>query len=94
MVKKGVRHILKKPQPIKSGKVLKKLREALDLSQEEVAFRATLDRTYISLLERDERQPTITTIFGLAEALEMQPYELVKEIKDYVDNNRGKGNLD
>jgi transcriptional regulator with XRE-family HTH domain len=79
---------LKKPKPIKSGRVLRKLREALGLSQEEVAFRANLDRTYISLLERDERQPTITTVFGLAEALEMQPYELVKEIQNEVGHNK------
>jgi transcriptional regulator with XRE-family HTH domain len=79
---------LKKSEPIKSGKTLKQLREAQGLSQEEVAFRANLDRTYISLLERDERQPTITTIFGLAEALKMQPFELVKEIQIAVGINK------
>ncbi len=36
------------------------------------------------MLERDVKQPTITTIFGLAEAFEMQPYELVKEIQNKV----------
>lgn len=58
--------------------------ETLGLSQEEIAFRANIDRTYISMLERDVKQPTITTIFGLAEAFEMQPYELVKEIQNKV----------
>jgi transcriptional regulator with XRE-family HTH domain len=71
---------LNKLKSIEYGKVLKKLRETLKLLQDEIVFRANIDRTYISMLERDVKQPTITTIFGLAVVLEMQPYELVKEI--------------
>lgn len=69
------------------GEVLKRLRKSKKLSQEELAFRCNLDRTFISMLERDIKQPTITTIFGIAGALEMKPSELVKEIEKETDNH-------
>lgn len=47
-------------------------------SQEERAFRAELDRTYISLLERGLRNPTLTTIAALAKALDVEWVELLK----------------
>jgi transcriptional regulator with XRE-family HTH domain len=37
------------------GRHLRKIREEKRLSQEELAFRSNLDRTYISLLERGKR---------------------------------------
>ncbi|MBL0352153.1 MAG: helix-turn-helix transcriptional regulator, partial [Dechloromonas sp.] len=47
------------------GSVLKRHRSALNVSQEELAFRAGVDRTFVSRLERGIRQPTITTLIGL-----------------------------
>ncbi|MEG7619525.1 MULTISPECIES: helix-turn-helix domain-containing protein [Bacilli] len=64
------------------GKVLKELRVAKKLSQEEISARSSLDRTYISMLERNIKQPTITTIFLLASALEIKPSEFVKQIEE------------
>ena len=63
------------------GKVLRKLREKQNLSQEKLAEYCDLDRTYISLLERGLRQPTITTIFKIAEALKMSPSEVIKQVE-------------
>lgn len=51
------------------GVVLQKHRAALGLSQEELAFRARVDRTFVSRLERGLRQPTITTLFNLSDAM-------------------------
>jgi transcriptional regulator with XRE-family HTH domain len=64
------------------GKVLRKLREEKQLSQEKLAEYCELDRTYISLLERGLRQPTITTIFKLAKALNITPSQLIGKIED------------
>ena len=47
------------------GKVLREMRDENQISQEKLAEYCDLDRTYISLLERGLRQPTITTIFKL-----------------------------
>ena len=68
------------------GKILRKLREGANLSQEKLAEYCDLDRTYISLLERGLRQPTITTIFKIAEALDISPSELVRKVEMEIDS--------
>jgi transcriptional regulator with XRE-family HTH domain len=47
------------------------------MSQETLGERADLDRTYPSLLERGLRQPTLTYLFAIADALGMDVAELV-----------------
>ena len=61
------------------GTILKRRRMQANVSQEELAFRAGVDRTYISRLERGIRQPTITTLIGLGVALGIPAAELVSE---------------
>ncbi len=75
------------------GKVLKQKREALNLSQEELAFEAGLHRTYISLLERGIKTPTLNVLFQIADALDILPSQLIEEIEaqlktvDYYENS-------
>ena len=45
-------------------------RKRLNLSQEELAARAEIDRTYVSGIERRVRNPTITVVARFAAALE------------------------
>jgi len=59
------------------GRVLRELRAKAGLSQEQLALSAGLDRTYISLLERGLRQPTLSTLFRLADILEVAPATMV-----------------
>lgn len=63
------------------GGVIKKHRQRLGISQEELAHRADVDRTFVSRLERGVRQPTITTLIQLAKALEVTAAELVGEVE-------------
>ena len=63
------------------GKVLRELREGNNISQEKLAEYCDLDRTYISLLERGLRQPTITTIFKLSKALNISPSALIEKVE-------------
>ena len=51
------------------GEVIRELRRKGGLSQEEFGFECELHRTYISLLERGKRIPSLTTIIQLATAL-------------------------
>ncbi|WP_373232975.1 helix-turn-helix domain-containing protein [Cohnella sp.] len=69
------------------GQQLRKIREERKLSQEELAFRAKLDRTYISLLERGKRRPTLNTIFALAAQLNIKPSEIVQLVEGEVHNS-------
>ena len=63
------------------GQVLKELRNENDLSQQQLAFDSELDRTYISLLERGLRLPTLGTIFKLAEVLKLSPSDMVARVE-------------
>ena len=58
------------------GKVLRAVRREVGLTQEQLAHAAEIDRTFVSLIERGERQPTIRVIFRLAEALRVTPSRL------------------
>jgi transcriptional regulator with XRE-family HTH domain len=59
------------------GETVRKLRLKLGVSQEDLADRAGLHRTYISLLERGLRNPSLTVIAQLATALNTTASELV-----------------
>jgi transcriptional regulator with XRE-family HTH domain len=62
------------------GENLRKLRTAKGLSQEELAFQADFDRTYISLLERGKRNLSLVNICRLADTLQVDVNELLKNI--------------
>lgn len=68
----------KNKQAVAFGEVLKELRRGAELSQDALAEKADLERTFISFLERGERQPTISTILSLAIALNVDAEELVR----------------
>jgi transcriptional regulator with XRE-family HTH domain len=63
------------------GANLSRLREQSGITQEELAFRASLHRTEIGLLERGGRIPKIDTLAKLAGALEVKPGTLFEGIK-------------
>ena len=51
------------------GKRIKDLRKAKGLSQEGLAFKAGLHRTYVGGIERGERNPSLKNIAAIAKAL-------------------------
>lgn len=61
----------------KFGKRVKALRKAKGWSQEELADRAGMHRTYISAVERAVRNPTLTVIDRVAKALKVPISELL-----------------
>jgi transcriptional regulator with XRE-family HTH domain len=69
------------PIAIAFGKALRASRTVAGLSQEKLALACDMDRTYVSLLERGERQPTLGTIFALSEQLHVAPEILVAKTK-------------
>ncbi len=72
------------------GQTVRRRRQALGFSQEELAWRADLHRTYVTDVERGARNLTMSTIDRLARALEVPLSSLLGE----VDTLRGmiKGN--
>lgn len=57
---------------------LRRYRKAIGLSQEELAHRAQIDRTYVSSLERCQYAATIDVIEKLAAELGVEPAKLLK----------------
>jgi transcriptional regulator with XRE-family HTH domain len=60
------------------GENLKRLRTLKALTQEELASKAGLTRVTVARIERDEAEPHMTTLRKLAQALEVEPSELVQ----------------
>jgi transcriptional regulator with XRE-family HTH domain len=67
----------KRKECVEFGQVIRELRIARGYSQEAFADRAEVHRTYIGGIERGERNPTLTMIIRLAEALGVEPSELL-----------------
>ena len=61
------------------GQVLRKYRLAAGMSQEQLGLESGVQRNFISLIETGQNQPTITTIFKLASAMEIRPSKLIAE---------------
>ena len=66
------------PVLIKFGDKIRNLRKEKKLSQEELADRAKLHRTYIGMIERAEKNITLSNIAKIAKALEVEMTELFK----------------
>jgi transcriptional regulator with XRE-family HTH domain len=60
------------------GKNVRRLREKRGMTQEQFADRSGFSQQYISDLERGRRNPTVVTLFELAQALEATPVQLIK----------------
>jgi len=60
---------------------LRRIRSSIGLSQEELADRAGLHRTYISSIERTERNVSLENLFLLARALGVAPADLLCPVK-------------
>ena len=71
----------KRPQAFQTafGKVLRRRRERLEVSQEALAFTSEIHRTYISELERGLKNPSLTTIARLAAALNTKASTLIAD---------------
>ena len=63
------------------GAELKKARLKAGLTQEELAFRADVHRTYVSMLEREKGSPTLDTLMKLCAALGVRASDMVRRIE-------------
>ena len=63
------------------GEELKRARDEAGLSQEEVAHRAGIDRSYLSQLENDRKSPTLDLLFRVCAALGVKTATLVGRVE-------------
>ena len=63
------------------GTELRKAREAVGLSQEELGFKADVHRTYVSMLEREKASPTVDTLFRLCKAMRLKASDFIRRVE-------------
>jgi transcriptional regulator with XRE-family HTH domain len=59
------------------GQNVRRIRNAREMTQEQLAERSGFTQQYISDLERGRRNPTVVSLFELAQALGTTPTELI-----------------
>lgn len=67
---------------IKFGERVREIRKEKGLSQEELAHKADLHRTYIGMIERAEKNITLLNIEKIAIALEVKISKLIKDLEE------------
>jgi transcriptional regulator with XRE-family HTH domain len=68
------------------GKRVTELRKSKNLSQEDLAFKANIDRTYMSSIERGKRSISLAVAIKLSTALEINILKLIeKENGTYIN---------
>jgi transcriptional regulator with XRE-family HTH domain len=79
----GSHNLRRSLSPVMAGRFaanVRRLREATGISQEELAFRAAIHRTQITLIETGRRLPRFETLVKLAGALGVTPNDLADGI--------------
>lgn len=61
---------------LKLGQKLKTLRTQQKLTQEDLAYKVGVDRSYMGFIERGEKNPTLSTIIKIAKSLKVPIKEL------------------
>ncbi len=69
------------------GCILKSTRSKKGLSQEQLALNCDLDRTFISMLERGQRQPSLTSILAISSSLGIPAHELIRQTMEIMDES-------
>lgn len=63
------------------GEELRRARDEAGLSQEEVAARAEIDRSYLSQLEHDKKSPTLDLLFRVCKAIGIKTSTLIARVE-------------
>jgi transcriptional regulator with XRE-family HTH domain len=63
------------------GEELRKARIAAGLTQEQLAFAAQIDRSYISQLERNKKSPTVEMLLRICAALKVKASRIIEAIE-------------
>ena len=67
------------------GRVIQRIRERKNISQEVLSGLAGIGRTHHSAIERGERKPTLETFFKLSDALDIRPSVIMMEIEKELE---------
>ena len=63
---------------IQLGRIIREKRESRRLTQVELADKSNLDRNYIGMVERGERNPSYLSLLKIAKGMDMPVHQLIK----------------
>jgi len=63
------------------GNELRKARERSELTQEQLALDANVDRTYISMLENNKKSPTVDMLFRICDAMDIAASDIIRRVE-------------
>jgi transcriptional regulator with XRE-family HTH domain len=69
------------------GEELRKARLKAELTQEELAFKGEISRQYVSLLELNEKSPTVDTLLRICRAMDASASKIISKIEMGGGNN-------
>lgn len=69
-----------KKMAIRLGQAVRKRREDIDISQDELAWRAEIHRAYMGVIERGSQNITVWKLFQISRALGSKPSDILKDI--------------
>jgi transcriptional regulator with XRE-family HTH domain len=83
--REGVSEAEGSPSPERAfGSALRGIRKKRRLSQQELADKSGYHRTYIGLLERGQKSPSLRTIFNIAATLQVKPSEFLEKVQRLI----------
>ena len=72
------------------GLTLRKIRRKRGLSQQGLADKSGYHRTYIGLLEKGQKSPSLRTIVNIATTLQVKPSALLQGVERLIGQTAGK----
>lgn len=72
------------------GQALRSQRTRRKWSQTELALRADVDRSYLSLIELGKNSPSVRLMFKLCDALDVAPSEFMKDVEKRMRAQRAR----
>lgn len=69
------------------GQAIRSFRMKMGISQEALGYKAGLHRTYVSDVERGQRNPTAVTLLQLARTMGTTPSEILRKAEDIHDQS-------
>ena len=73
------------------GQLIREKRQHVGISQEELAARSGLDRTYISGVERGVRNPSLTALLKIANGLQISLAKLLNGLEAHLSGGERNG---
>ncbi|MFC0213812.1 helix-turn-helix domain-containing protein [Paenibacillus chartarius] len=67
------------------GRVIQKQRKLLKMTQEELAYRSSLNRTFISYVENGRKIASIVSLFAFARGLHIPAADLIRQVEDELN---------